>query len=146
MLSQRIVKCYVQALVGLNVAQATQFMADCVARVEANLRILRKAISTKGYGERVDRVAIRWQDVLSICADPPDADRLLLLDARADTMLKDAESLTEFLESSGLVASLHVLNVAGRQRMPSQRIAKLCLRLALDSSGSRLTQLRELTV
>lgn len=145
MLSQRVVRCYAQALVGLNVEQAHQFMADCVARVESNLGILRKAISTLGYGELVQRVAASWQEVRSICAEPPDAQRLLLLDTRADAMLKDAESLTEFLESSGLVASLHVLNVAGRQRMLSQRIAKLCLTLALEPSGGRLTQLRELT-
>ena len=53
-------------------------------------------------------------------------------------MLKDAESLTEFLESSGLVASLHVLNVAGHQRMLSQRIAKLCFMLAIEPGEARM--------
>lgn len=64
-------------------------MADCVARVESNLGILRKAISTLGYGELVQRVAASWQEVRLICAEPPDAQRLLLLDARADAMLKN---------------------------------------------------------
>jgi AmiR/NasT family two-component response regulator len=145
MLSQRIVKCYAQALSGLDPEEALLILSDSVVRVESNLGILRKAISTKGYGELVDRVAASWRDVFVICAERPDGARVDLLDARADAMLKDAETLTEFLESSGLVASLHVLNVAGRQRMLSQRITKLCFLLALEPSGSRLTNLRELT-
>ena len=144
MLSQRIVKCYAQVLVGLETEGALQMLSDCVVRVESNLGILRKAIGAKGYGELVDRVAASWQGVLLLCAVPPEAQHLDVLDARADAMLKDAERLTEFLEASGLVASLHVLNVAGRQRMLSQRITKLCFMLALAPSGARLTQLREL--
>ena len=144
MLSQRIVKCYAQVLVGLEAEAALQMLSDCVVRVESNLGILRKAIGAKGYGELVDRVAASWQGVLLLCAEPPEAQHLDVLDARADAMLKDAERLTEFLEASGLVASLHVLNVAGRQRMLSQRITKLCFMLALEPSGARLAQLREL--
>lgn len=143
-LSQRFVKCYAQVLVGLEAEAALQIMSACVVRVESNLGILRKAIGAKGYGELVDRVAASWQGVLLLCAEPPEAQQLDLLDARADEMLKDAERLTEFLEATGLVASLHVLNVAGRQRMLSQRITKLCFMLALEPSGARLTPLREL--
>ncbi|GAC1389300.1 MAG: hypothetical protein NVSMB34_00260 [Variovorax sp.] len=65
-----------------------------------------------------------------ICATPPAFDRLALLDARADVIRKDGESMTDFLESPSRVASQHVLNVAGSQRMPSRRIAKLCFVLA----------------
>ena len=145
MLSQRIVKCYAQVLFGLDVEQAVQIMADCVVRVESNLGILRKAISAKGYGDLVDRVAAGWQEVLAICAEAPGLAQLDVLDARADVMLKDAETLTEFLESSGLVASLHVLNVAGRQRMLSQRIAKLCFLLAIKPQDTLVVQLNEMT-
>ena len=146
MLSQRVVKCYAQVLVGLASEEALQILADCVMRVESNLGILRKAISTKGYGELVDRVAASWHEAMTICAEPPSHGLLALLNTRADVMLKDAESLTEFLESSGLVASLRVLNVAGRQRMLSQRIAKLCFMLAIEPGETQLSQLRELAV
>jgi len=144
MLSQRIVRCYAQALTGTGGQEAVRLMADSVSRVEANFVILRKAISNKEYGEQVNGTSSSWLDVAAICAQPPDVARLNLLDAKAEIMLKDAETLTEFLEASGLAASLHVLNVAGRQRMISQRIAKLCFLLALEPSGDRMTQLREL--
>ena len=145
MLSQRLVLCYAQMLVdGTTAPQVAQIVGDCMQRVDANLGILRKAISTKGYGDLVDRVAASWEEVRLICAETPDRSRLALLDARAEKMLDDAELLTEFLETSGLVASLHVINVSGRQRMLGQRIAKLCFMLALDGSPTLLAQLRKL--
>ncbi len=144
MLSQRLVLCYAQMLCGLETQQTAQISGDCIQRVEANLGILRKAISTKSYGELVDRVTASWKDLHALCAEPTDRTRLALLDARAETMLDDAESLTEFLEASGLVASLHVINVAGRQRMLGQRIAKLCFMLALEVSAPLVAQLRTL--
>ena len=145
MLSQRIVLCYAQFLCGLEIGQATQIIGDCILRVEANLGILRKAISTSGYSDRVDRVARSWQAVRSVCRAEPERASLATLDALAETMLNDADLLTDFLEQSGLVESLHVINVAGRQRMLGQRIAKLCFLLALEPSGPTLAQLHALT-
>ena len=144
MLSQRIVLCYARCLDGHPSDEARRIIDDCVQRVEANLGILRKAISTDGYAERVERVAASWRPVRTTCEQPADAARLAALDADAETMLADAEALTGFLENSGLVASLHVINVAGRQRMLGQRIAKLCFVLALQPSGTRLAELRVL--
>lgn len=145
MLSQRIVRCYAQALAGAGAEEAMRIMADSVARADSNFAVLRKAIGSKEYGQHVNRTSSAWRDVAAICALAPDAGRLNVLDAKAEIMLKDAETLTEYLESSGLAASLHVLNVAGRQRMICQRIAKLCFLLALDPNGERLTELRQLT-
>ena len=145
MLSQRVVLFYAQALCAMETDDAHRGIGDCIQRVDANLGIVRKAISTPGYGELVERVAASWQAVRAICDAPPDPKMLALLDARAERMLEDAEGLTDFLETSGLVSSLHVINVAGRQRMLGQRITKLCFQLALEPSTAMLAQLQELT-
>ena len=144
MLSQRIVLHYAQVIESHAPDTALQVMAECALRVEANLGILRKAIMAQGYGELVDRVAASWADVRAITLAPPKPAALGALDRHAERMLSDAENLTGFLEASGLVASLHILNVAGRQRMVSQRIAKLCFLLALDPMAEHLTQLQTL--
>jgi len=144
MLSQRLVLCYAQSLSGYAADAAAQIIRDCIERVEANLGILQRAISTEGYGELVERVARSWESVRPICEQTPEAARLGTLDACSEQMLVDAESLTEFLETSGLVASLHVINVAGRQRMLGQRIAKLCFLVAREPTASRLAQLTAL--
>jgi hypothetical protein len=53
------------------------------------------------------------------------------LDALAEHLLTQADQLTRHLETAGLVTTLHVINVSGRQRMWSQRFAKQALLGAL---------------
>ena len=146
MLSQRVVLRYAQAVCGFRTADAVAGIDDCVQRVETNLAILRKAISAHGYGDLVERVATSWHAVERICASPPHRGRVTQLDACAATMLGDAEALTEFLDASGLAASLHVINVAGRQRMLGQRIARSCFLLAIDVAQPLVSELRTMAV
>ena len=145
MLSQRIVLHYARMLNDLEAAAMAEVVGECIERVEANLDILEKALATNGYRELVVRVTTSWREVRAICSEPPEATRLATLDARAERMLEDAEALTDFIEASGLVSNLHVINVAGRQRMLGQRIAKLCFLLALEPSAAHLDALRTLT-
>ena len=55
----------------------------------------------------------------------------------AETLLQEAERLTSSLENAGAVAPLHVLNMAGRQRMLSQRFAKYALLGVLGDATAR---------
>ena len=141
MLSQRMVKCYVQIIHGLEAIEALNILNDCVIRVESNLAILNKAISAKGYGDLVDRVMSSWQKLAVFFAENPTAAHIHQVNQCAEHMLKDAENLTNFLESSGLVSTLHILNVSGRQRMLSQRITKCCFLLALEPSVALIEEL-----
>lgn len=142
MLSQRIVKCYTQAAMGHQVAESMQLLADCMVRVENTLGILKKAVTAKGYGDLIDRVAHDWQHVTKVCSQPPEIGKIPALDQYAELMLKDAENMTDFLEASGLVATLHILNVSGRQRMLSQRITKLCYFLLNAPNADLLAQIQ----
>lgn len=143
MLSQRVVKCYAQVAMGLQANESAQLLADCVIRVESTLGILKKAVTAKGYGDLIDRVAHSWQHVMEICSAPPTPALIEPMDQYSELMLKDAENLTEFLESSGLVATLHILNVSGRQRMLSQRITKLCYFLLNAPNADLLQQIQQ---
>jgi len=60
----------------------------------------------------------------------PDACRapqLALADARAEALLANADALTSALEAASGRPHLHVVNLSGRQRMLSQRLAKQAL-------------------
>jgi hypothetical protein len=61
------------------------------------------------------------------------------VDSQAEALLQGAERLTTILESSGAAAPLQVLNLAGRQRMLSQRFSK-CALLALQGDANTAAQ------
>ena len=68
-----------------------------------------------------------WGPLRDGVAAPPAAGRLAELDALAEGLLLQADQLTRQLETAGLVTTLHVINLSGRQRMLSQRHAKSAL-------------------
>lgn len=67
------------------------------------------------------------------------------IDRLADELLRRAEQLTVNLEIAGYAAALHVINVAGRQRMLCQRVAKTAL-IGMLLSGSHAARTQAVLV
>ena len=78
-----------------------------------------------------------WAPVRQIVTAPAQPEGLAELDALAEAMLGQADALVGALESSGLAATVGVVNLAGRQRMLSQRMAKQALLAALAPGAGR---------
>lgn len=127
MLSQRLVKLYVLQLAGVQVAQHRQGLKESVQRIDANLALLQKNVSEVPHGGALSEVAHAWRQLKRVAQSAPQVGQLVALDDLAERLLCDAEQLTNQLENAGSAAPLHVLNQAGRQRMLSQRCAKLAL-------------------
>ena len=127
MLSQRIAKLY--ALNGARIAPAATeaLLAGSAAQVEANFASLSRSLSRPTFGDLLDAVDAPWKRLAQRLKAPYSAPGLLQVDRDADQMLLRAEQLTANLEISGLASALHVINVSGRQRMLSQRLAKEAL-------------------
>ncbi len=146
MFSQRIV--LLRAAMALDGGIGPAPLAEAVARVDATVAMLDRAIGARGYGDLVARTAASWaalraESTKPACTKPAGAEAAALaaMDGLAETMLGEADKLTEFLETAGLIATLKVINVAGRQRMLSQRIVKTCLLLRLAPDGARMAAL-----
>jgi AmiR/NasT family two-component response regulator len=130
MLSQRIVKLFaLQALAPS--AEPRPLLAESCARVDANLGLLARSLSKATYGDLLDAVAEPWTPLKAALSAPADAARLADADALAERMLLQADRLVNTLEATGAATRLHVINVSGRQRMLSQRVAKQALLGAL---------------
>ena len=131
MLSQRLVKLYALQCCLVRLPEVAGLLADSVAAVEANLAVLARSLSRPTFGDLVDAVAVPWGRLRVALRAPAATARLPDVDVLAEEVLAQAEQLTANLEIAAFATALHVINVAGRQRMLSQRLAKQALLSAL---------------
>lgn len=131
MLSQRLVKLYALTCAGVRPEETRGLFADSLSHVESNLEILARSLSRATFGDLLDAVLEPWAPLRDALGTPPRAAALAEVDRLAEQVLLRAEQLTANLEIAGFAAALRVINVAGRQRMLSQRVAKAALMGAL---------------
>ena len=137
MLSQRLVKLYLLQLAGVQVAQHKQRLQDSLLRIDGNLALLEKNLSKPTFGDLLGQLMRTWIRLKHALQGEPRVAQLAHIDDIAETLLQEAERLTSSLENAGAVAPLHVLNMAGRQRMLSQRFAKYALLGVLGDATAR---------
>ncbi len=131
MLSQRLVKLHLLQAMGAQEGGQAAVLEASVQWVGGNVALLRKNLSQPTYGDLLEQVARTWEQLkTALQQGSTDA-----VEEQAEALLEGAERLTASLESSGVAAPLHVLNLAGRQRMLSQRFSKYAL-LALVGEGA----------
>lgn len=127
MLSQRIVKLQALLCAGTEPAGSAALLAQSVQRIDGNLEHLGRALSKSTFGDLLDVVHAVWGPLKAGLGEARETTRLARLDDLAEGLLNGAERLTTSLEGAGLLTTLHVINVCGRQRMLSQRLAKQAL-------------------
>jgi AmiR/NasT family two-component response regulator len=123
MLSQRLVKLHLLQMTGVQTAHHTTLLQESVQWVDTNFALLFKSLSQPTYGDLLEQVAQTWQRLKSAL----EKGGVAAVDQEAEALLLGAERLTTSLEGSGAAAPLRVLNLAGRQRMLSQRFCKCAL-------------------
>ena len=127
MLSQRIVKLQALLASGTLVTEARALQQQSMDRAEDLVASLRADLSPASFGDLLDGLLQAWQAFKSAVAITTSAQGLPNLDPLAEALLQQSENLTAALEHAGSGSSLNVVNQAGRQRMLSQRFAKLAL-------------------
>ena len=92
--------------------------------IDGNVTILRRILSKATFGDLLDAALTPWTPLKAALTATPTRERLMEIDALAERLLTQSEALVKTLATAGFAAALHVINVSGRQRMLSQRIAK----------------------
>jgi len=134
MLSQRLVKLYLLRLAEVQTRAQESLLDDSIQRVDANIALLGKTLSAPTFGDLLAQVEATWQRLKPALKGKPAAAQVAPVDELAERLLQEAERLTSGLESAGSAPPLKVLNMAGRQRMLSQRFAK-CALMDLDATA-----------
>lgn len=126
MLSQRLAKAYIQA--GLNVVPvvANEQIKESITRFEGNLERMQSGIAGVG-GEALSayrRLAEDWAVLRAAAKTPPTRDAALAVSQNSVAVLERAEQLTQLIALAAAGETGMQVNLAGRQRMLSQRVVK----------------------
>lgn len=141
MLSQRIVKSFAQLGMNIQPLAAKAQLDDALYQFDHNLDDLREpALASAEAGEALLALEDAGRGLRSLAAGVPSLATAERLTRHADSVLVAADRLTRALVESAGNGPGRLVNLAGRQRMLSQRLAKAYL---LTSWGTRSPAVRE---
>jgi hypothetical protein len=125
MLTQRIVKAYCQ--VGLQVTPAVSRaqLVGAVDRFDSQLSALAANASNAETRAAVTDVSKLWRGFRKTARGPVSRDSARVLASRSEALLQASQALVLRLERDAGTPVARLVNTAGRQRMLSQRMAKL---------------------
>jgi hypothetical protein len=125
MLSQRIVKAWCQF--GLNVQKdiSRAQLAESVRRFDSNLAVLDKSAESPELATAVAGLRAAWTPLRAMVQGESHVADAAQLDSRAEDVLMAAERLTRVVQDKTSTPVSRWTNLAGRQRMLSQRLVKI---------------------
>lgn len=138
MLSQRMVKAYAQILFDVDPEEAREQLEDAATLFDRRLDELTRQAPSQKVSTSLQKVDEIWHDFRPVVQGPVNRDGLRALLGLDDSLLKAANDAVHDLQEHAGTAPARLVNTAGRQRMLSQRIAKLYM---LASGGVRSPEL-----
>lgn len=125
MLTQRIVKAYCQLGLRVTPEVSRAQLTDAVQRFDSQLDELDRAAPDAATRDAVARLRERFAGLRATALGVVSRDGARDLAARSEDVLQAAQQVTMLLERSAGTAQARLVNLSGRQRMLSQRLAKL---------------------
>jgi hypothetical protein len=130
MLSQRIAKSYLMIGADVRSEQAIEQLDQSVARFESNFLALSEYAPDAPITAGLEQVGQTWQQYRELALSRPSREQAVRVLQLSDQLLAQSEALVKQIEAHTGSANARLVNRSGRQRMLSQRIAKLYLALS----------------
>lgn len=143
MLSQRIVKAYTQIGLKVQPSESHDILEQSLARFEANLNTLTNYARHQNLPDvqfELMKLETQWKKMRGHLNNEPTRQSAHDLSRASDHVLDTAELLTMVVENHSDNPVAHYVNLAGRQRMLSQRISKAYMLVSWGNSSSEIRQ------
>lgn len=142
MLSQRIAKSYI--LLGLDIQpeKTQQQFTSSKTKFESNLLELKKFAQSINQLDIVNNIEIieqHWSTYSQIFIQPFAEQKTADLLAQSDITLMACETVVKQFQELSTTSSARLVNISGRQRMLSQRIAKFYAAMSLSIYNQQYT-------
>jgi len=139
MLTQRIVKAYCQIGVGVTPDESQSQLTGAIDLFEQQLTTLEKQFASyipisRGLGE----VRSTWDEFRTVVTRPVSKPHAQQIADTSDALLESSHKVVELLQEVSGGEYARLVNISGRQRMLSQRAAKLYLLIAWGLDNTEL--------
>jgi hypothetical protein len=124
MLSQQLAKCYLQIGQSIDAARSKQILASSSMLFERQLGELKAFAPTQEIKVTLVNLEQAWDSYKDALNSEPTRENALLVLTINEDILAMAQESTDQLEKFSKTAAGKFVNLAGRQRMLSQRMAK----------------------
>lgn len=124
MLSQRIVKAYCQIGLKVQPEKSRSILEKSANLFDAQLAELRQTAARPEIQEALVKEAALWGELRAIAVAPVSRDGARKLADLSEALLQAAHKVTQLYENASGTKTGKLVNMAGRQRMLSQRLAK----------------------